>query len=309
MLNVIDGNALGNAHHAATTLSIQGFQTQAIYGYVRMMREMTVSGGPGSRSLILWDGRSKKRYAMFPTYKADRELRLEDPEQLASKNAYRAQVPVIQKALTLLGFTQMVAPDYEADDLAGVIVRKFDQAPKRLITGDEDWLQLVNARTEWFDPRKDGKRINYNNFHLATGYFTQEEFLHGKCLIGDGSDNIPGIPDIGDKTAATFMAEHRSVYEFFKKVDAGAYVPKARKSKNAKSLHPEQVLASPEGRQIFDRNMQLMDLRDPNISQDEIVLIPAGFDPDKFKTLCERLGFVSLLRSYDDWIQPFKGKA
>ncbi len=293
MLNILDGNALGNAHHAATRLSFKGMQTQAVYGYVRMMREMLVTGAQHS-FLVLWDGRAKRRFELLPTYKIDREQRLEDPVQLAQKNAYRAQVPVIRKALTLLGFDQLVAPDFEADDIAGLLVKRHPTIKKRLITGDGDWLQLIDDNCEWYDPRKDGKRVTHATFHESTGYFTPTEFLQGKALQGDTSDSIPGVGGIGEKGAALLLAEHRSVEAFFAKVDAG-WVPTGKKLREFAAT----------GRQIFERNMQLMDLRDPDIPKGVIQITEGFFEPEKFHTLCSRLGFASITRSFSEWIKPF----
>lgn len=306
MLNFIDGNAMGHAHHRATALSFRGMPTQAIFGYMNMLRKLRLEN-PGMAIVVLWDGHAKWRYDLYPGYKGAREEKLKDPDELKLRNEYRDQVPAIKKVVQLLGIKQIVAPDHEADDLAGYYVRATTGIPKRLTTGDEDWLQLVDASTEWNDPRNGGIKptVNHLNFHERTGYATTGEFLEGKVLQGDTSDSINGIVDIGPKTAVEFIAEHRSVQAFFDKVDSGVYKPKTRKSKTAKSLHPEQTIASPEGRQLFARNMKLMDLRNPRVQGHEIQRTEGTFNPVAVRTLAERLGFVSITRAFDNWIGPF----
>lgn len=279
--------------------------TQAIFGYMNMLRKLRLEN-PGMKIVVLWDGYAKWRFELYPGYKAARELKLSDPEELKARNEYRDQVPIIKKVIQLLGITQMVHPEHEADDLAGFFVKHTPGKPKLLTTGDEDWLQLVNAGTTWSDPRNAGAKlpINAANFHERTGYASTAEFLDGKVIQGDNSDSITGILGIADKTAVKFIAEHRSVQAFFDKVDAG-YVPKARKSKTAVSLTPEQILASPEGRQLYARNMTLMDLRNPRVPGHEIQKTEGVLSPAAVRTLCERLGFVSITRAFDNWIGPF----
>jgi DNA polymerase I len=303
---IIDGNALGYSCHNATTLSYGGIKTQAVYGFTRMLRD-TRTAFPEAQITVLWDGYPKHRYEVFPEYKGAREeARQADPEAARNHAEYKFQVPLIQKSAELLGITQLVHPDYEADDMGALLCAARPNRKKRLVTGDTDWLQMLDENTEWFDPRKDGKLITLATLQSAVGYFTPDEYIQGKCLIGDTSDSIPGIPDIGPKTAMEFMAKWKSVYAFFDAVDKGTYTPAARKSKTAKSLHPEQFLASPDGRALFERNMGLMDLRKLKILNPRDAVITKGnFQPEKFKILCGRLGFVSITRNLDEWVAPF----
>jgi 5'-3' exonuclease len=301
----VDGNAMGHAHHNATKLSFGAMQTQAIFGFTRMMRDLRVSN-PGEPIFVLWDGYAKHRFEVLPTYKGDREEALKDPEKLAHREAYRAQVPIIKKMVELMGITQILHPDFEADDLAGLLVASRP-GRTRLVTGDSDWLQLIRDDVEWYDPREGGKLVTLETLHQHYGYFTPSEYLEGKTLMGDDTDSIPGIPDIGKKTAIEFIARWKSVPEFFAAVDSGKYTPQARKSKTAKTLHPEQVLASPEGRATYFRNMALMDLRSPRIPNPEAIEITkAPLDATKLETLCARLGFASITRNFAEWVRPFQ---
>lgn len=118
---------------------------------------------------------------------------------------------------------------------------------------------------------------------------------------------ISGIPNIGEKTACEFLATWGSVFNFFKAVDSGAYTPKQRNTKTAKSLHPEQVLASPEGRRIFLRNLRLMQLLRVEPPKPSDVRIERGkLNVEAFGELCEELAFMSILKDMDKFILPFK---
>lgn len=296
MLILIDGNAMGHAHHNATTLTTGDFQTQAIYGFVRMLRDLT-ERQKGARILVLWDGTAQHRLDLFDGYKAQRaEVLKTDPEALARRIAYRKQVPYIKKATELLGVDQMMNERREADDLAGYFVKRLT-GPITLTTGDGDWKQLVRPNVAWFDPRKDGRWVTHETFQQTTGYFTPEEFLQGKALMGDTSDSIPGIDGLGEKRAAELLAKYRSVDAFFAAWDRGEIKSSAKYIAN---------LVSPAGRAIYARNLVLMDLLNP-LEPDRALnrLTRGAYNPDQLRRLFERLGFVSLLNQWGAWTSPF----
>lgn len=174
-----------------------------------------------------------------------------------------------------------------------------------LVSGDQDWLQLVGPRVTWFDFVRD-RKVDESNFLEFTGFFSPEAFVQGKALMGDTSDSIDGVPKLGDKGAALFLAKFKSVEEFWRRVDAGEHVPERRKSKTATSLHPEEFLASPEGRALFKRNMALMDFKQsPTPGPGELIVNYKQADPEKFLLLCERLAFASILRERHAFLRSF----
>lgn len=296
MLILIDGNAMGHVHHNGTTLTCGTMQTQAVYGFTRMLRDMRHSH-PNARMMVLWDGRAQFRYDLYPEYKGNRDVK-DDPKKQAHRDAYRAQTPYIKGMTKALGIAQVRSPELEADDLAGFFVsRERERESILLVTGDRDWLQLVDEQVAWLDPRGGGKRIDLTNFLDMTGYHSPVEFLQGKALMGDSSDTITGVGGIGEKGAPLFLAEHRTVWDFFAKVDEGKFVPKKK---------PHQKLASPEGRAIFERNMALMDLMTPRKPDPTTLEVDKGpVRLDYAKRLCEKLGFLSILNQWDEWSRPF----
>jgi len=301
---LVDGNSIAHANHNGTALTVGGMQVQAVFGFLRSLRAL-LQATPGDReAIVLWDGSAEFRKALDPDYKGNRAPM--DAKQEKHRAAFKKQTPFIEMALKLLGVRQYRSPLLEADDLGAHFSRALAPAHQvTLVSGDKDWLQLITEDVTWFDPIRD-RRCDLGNFLEFTGYHSPAAFVDGKCLQGDSSDNVSGIEGLGEKGAALLLAQWGSVQRFFDAVDAGTHVPKARKSKNATSPHPEQVLASPEGRARFARNLALMDLsRARKPEPGELILTKAPADADRFTLLCERLAFASILRDRAMFLKAF----
>ena len=295
---IIDGNSLGYAAHSATKLSAGGMETQAIFGFVKTMREI-VSTYKGFSPIVLWDGRSEWRFKLMPEYKSNRES---DANKVAVKEAYAAQRPHIQRAMLSLGVRQMMVASHEADDMAGYLVGKLTKSSSDneivLITGDCDWIQLVRPNVTWRDWRDDSRIVTLDNLMDKTGYATAYGFLEGKCLQGDTSDCISGVGGIGKKGAPEFIAEFGSVRKFWQRCDSGDFVPK-------KKSH--ERLNSEEGRAVFRRNFRLMQLL--SITPPDKAAVSNSHRPqdkEAFAKLCEEFSFVSVLRNLDVFCNAFK---
>lgn len=294
---IIDGNSIGYASHYATKLTAGELETQAIFGFIRTMRELKLIY-PNYTPIVLWDGKAQWRYELCPSYKSNRK---DDPKKLRIREAYVAQRPYIARALNALGIRQLTVKTHEADDMAGHLVTQLSKNPDnkiQLITGDGDWLQLVRSNVSWRDMRDDAKQVDAKNFYDKTGFKTPYLFLQGKCLQGDSSDVIPGVARIGEKTAPLFLAEFGSVSEFWKAVDNGTFKPK-------KAIHTN--LASPKCRAEYARNlkmMQLLKVTPPNAG--DVVTDIGRFDQNKFTELCEELAFNSIIKTMDMFVIPFK---
>jgi 5'-3' exonuclease len=291
---LIDANSIGYAQHDGTKLTVNGFQTQALFGFVRSLRNL-VGKYQTASFIVLWDGRAQWRYDMYPEYKSNRDSL--KPKEKERKEAYKKQVPLIKYALKHLGITQAFDPDAEADDLAGYFVRHISVDKKKkilLVTGDQDWLQLVKPNVMWFDPRID-LMIGMENFHKSTGYFSPEEFLQGKALLGDTSDKIKGVGGIGKQGAPEFLAQFGSVEEFWKLCESGEH---QLKYKAHKSLY------NGEGRENFHRNMELMSLL--KARDIKIYWTLGKLDKEKFRKLCEEMSFISITKGLDMFFKPFE---
>lgn len=340
-LNIlVDGNSIGYANHHATKLTAGELQTQAIFGFIKTMRQLRMSY-PTASILVLWDGKAEFRYELHPGYKGDRR---NTPQKEADHKAYKAQVPHIQRATTLLGISQMLAYNLEADDLAGIFTNRFLAKPENevlLITGDQDWAQLVRERVTWRDLRSDDRIITPYNFFEKTGYKTPYAFLEGKCLHGDSSDCISGVGGIGETTAPLLLAEHGSVRNFWKKCDEGTYTPRTKAERSlwqgtspytkeeweAQFIYVEEPELSADdnekarkkalkkhmdayigqGRSIFGRNLRLMQLmKPPALDKSKLVVTKGKFDREAFADFCGEFAFMSILKGLDNFLTPFK---
>lgn len=296
---IIDGNSIGYAAHYATKLTSGDLQTQAIFGFIKTMRELRAATYRDFKPVVLWDGRAQWRFDLTPEYKSNRD---NDPKKVAFKEAYVEQRPYIARALSHLGIRQITAMTHEADDMAGLMVKQLtDNKPDNevvLITGDQDWVQLVRPNVTWRDLRDDSRIITHKTLMDKTGYSTPYAFLEGKCLQGDISDCISGVGGIGEKGAPELIAEFGSVRKFWQRCDSGDFVPK-------KKAHLR--LCSAEGRQIFGRNFRMMQLLKVAPPAKEAVRVDVGqFNQEAFSELCEELAFNSILRNIDVFCHPFK---
>jgi 5'-3' exonuclease len=142
------------------------------------------------------------------------------------------------------------------------------------------------------------------NFFQETSYESGRAFLEGKAMQGDTSDSIPPVGGIGGKGAAVLLAQYKSVQGLFDAVQGG-HVPDAPRYKKAFAT----FAASEEARANFDRNMKLMNLIDaqmvPTPAGSAPLLNPGSYNPESVQVLFGRLGFVSLLKDYDNWVRPF----
>jgi 5'-3' exonuclease len=295
---LVDANSVGYAAHSATKLTAAGIETQAIYGFLHTLYKLKVRN-PSARISVLWDGRSMRRYAIHPGYKAGRD---DTVEKVKMRAAYDAQKPYLRAMLSDLAVAQLHYADLEADDLAGHYAQKLKARPEvsvLLLTGDFDWLQLVRENVTWYDARRD-LTITPKNMLSQTGYASPYALLEGKCLVGDTSDKIKGVGGIGEKGAPEFLAEFGSVMRFWKMVDAGEFKPVKK---------AQCGLASPAGRALFKRNLALMQLLNvPTPDPSQRLSYGCVFNPDSFKQRCEELNFLSILGKFKDFTAPFAPK-
>ncbi|MPQ56345.1 5'-3' exonuclease H3TH domain-containing protein [Duganella sp. FT27W] len=334
---LIDGNSIGYAAQQATKLISGGMETQAAFGMIRELRSLR-QVHPEYTPFVLWDGRAQWRFDLYPPYKGSRNS---TPEQVAMKESYKRQRPYIARLLRHLGVRQLTVTSAEADDMGGYFAKLLSSAPGSkvgLITGDEDWMQLVRAATAtsgevwWKDPRSDGKFTNHKNFYDKTGCRTPFAFLETKILMGDGSDEITGVGGIGEKGAPEFIAEFGSVREFWRRCDAGEFVPRLKAHKrlyegicpldidqwmtnypgdpaDAKALKKYKDSWPGQGRLIYKRNFQLMQLlKVPAPAKADVQLDAGKFDKEAFAEVCQELAFASILKNLDEFTNTFLQK-
>lgn len=299
-LLLIDVLNLTHAANSNKPLSVGELPTQAIYGVLRSLR-LAVSTFPQLKPICLHDGRSW-RHDAFAGYKASRvkpPSTAAEHKTAAARAQIKPQMPYIRKAFSLLGVTQISTLNLEADDLAGLMVRRAaGKAKIVLLTADKDWVQLVGPSVMWFDPIHD-IRITPASIEERLGVRTARAFLEVKALMGDPSDDIPGVGGIGDKGARELVNAYGSVTDFLNRAieEPGLNLPKKF----------ADLASSNEKQDAFLRNLRLMDLNHGSIPAPKDLRVDHGaLDQDAFGEFCSDLLFRSISRDLAGWLQPFR---
>lgn len=208
ILIIIDGNSLVHrAFHAIPPLSTsQGLMTNAVYGFTNMLLKIIAQEQP-ARIVVAFDkGRITFRHDQYHDYKANRSP---TPDDL------RPQFPILKDVLNALRIKTYELDGYEADDIIGALSAKAEQAglTSIIVTGDRDALQLVSPLTRVRLTKKGISELDeYDEGKIWDRYgITPRQYTDFKGMTGDPSDNIKGIPGIGEKTASRLLKEYGSL--------------------------------------------------------------------------------------------------
>ncbi|GAB6273367.1 MAG: DNA polymerase I [Peptococcaceae bacterium] len=207
---LIDGNSLSyRAFHALPPLATsRGIITNAVYGFTSMILKILRDLKPDFVAACFDKEKITFRHEKFKTYKAQRPP---TPAEL------RAQFPLIKELLQAMRIPVLELQGYEADDLIGSLVLKAEKISLHniILTGDQDVLQLVSPQTKVLLTKKGISEMEEYSAQKVKAQFgvTPAQFTDFKGLVGDPSDNIPGIPGIGAKTAAKLLNEFSSLEE------------------------------------------------------------------------------------------------
>ncbi|MHB9148462.1 MAG: DNA polymerase I [Thermoleophilia bacterium] len=279
-LFLIDGNNLAYRAFFAlpdTISTSEGFPTNALYGFCSMMIKVLTEFAP-EVVIVAWDSREKTfRHEEYADYKAQRKPM---PELL------REQWPFLRELSDAFGFVNLNVPGYEADDILGTLARQGDAEARDvvIVTGDRDALQLVTANVTVMSNTKGITEVK-----LYDPRAVEERFGVPPRLIpdfiglkGDVSDNIPGVPGIGEKTAALLLQEYGSLEE----VLAHAEEVKGPKRRDLLQRHADDARMSKELARL-DKEAPL------DIHAAEVA--PHRLDRARLTELFHRFEFSSLL--------------
>ena len=207
-LILIDGNSLlFRAYFAMRPMiTSDGIHTQGIYAFINMLNKITGDYKPDYIA-VAFDVKEKTfRHEVYPEYKAGR---LKTPIELL------AEVPLLHRVLDAMNIRTFELAGYEADDIIGTVSAAAESEGLRtlIISGDKDELQLVDANTRVLINRKGMSEFDiYDNEAMKERYnLTPSQFIDLKGLMGDSSDNIPGIPGIGEKKGIALLEQYGSV--------------------------------------------------------------------------------------------------
>jgi DNA polymerase I len=209
---LIDGSGyIFRAFHAVPPLSNQaGFPTNALYGFQKMILKFLTDNAPEYCGVAFDVARETFRTALSPEYKAHRS---ECPAELVP------QMPYFRELCSAMGLPIFEVPDFEADDVLGTLARRLsdEDVDVVLVTGDKDFMQLVNDKITLYDSMK-GKISSFGEVHERFGVLP--------CLVpdvlalsGDASDNIIGLQGVGDKTAAQLIQNFGCLEDLLNRAD------------------------------------------------------------------------------------------
>ena len=217
-LMLLDGNSL--AYRAFYALPAENFKTKsglttnAVYGFTAMLINLMRDEAPTHIAAAFDVSRQTFRSERFPEYKATRS---------ATPDEFRGQIDITKEVLTAMGITALSEPGFEADDIIATLATQADESGYRVlvVTGDRDALQLVNSDITVLYPIKGVSTLTrYTPDAVVAKYgLTPEQYPDFAALRGDPSDNLPGIPGVGEKTAAKWIVEYGSLQGLVDNVD------------------------------------------------------------------------------------------
>ena len=204
------------AFHALPPLTnSRGQLTNAAYGFTSILLRTMADVDP-ERAIVAFDAPGTTyRHERFPAYKAQRPSM---PDEL------RSQVPIVRDLVAALGLPLLEATGYEADDVIGTIATaaERDGWEVHIVSGDLDMLQLVTKKVHLMHTAKGGADaiVEYDPERVFARYgLTPEQMVDFKSLKGDSSDNIPGVPGVGEKTASKLIATFGSLEQLYARLD------------------------------------------------------------------------------------------
>jgi len=209
---LIDGSGyIYRAYHAVRHLSTsRGLPTNATFGFTNMLLKL-LSEKKSEYMAMAFDAKGPTfRHEIYEAYKANRPPM---PEDLA------VQIPYIKQIVEGMNIPSLECEGYEADDIIGTVARTAEMKGFRvvMVTGDKDFKQLVSRRISIWDPMKD-RIIDYEGLKKDFG-LEPSQWVDVMALAGDTSDNIPGVPGIGEKTAIKLVKSFGSVAGIYRNLD------------------------------------------------------------------------------------------
>ncbi len=222
-LLAIDGNSILNrAFYGIRPLTTKdGFSTNALYGLVTMVTKQAEAIKPDFCAIAFDLKAPTFRHKMFDAYKAGRRPM---PEELAM------QLPVAKELMRAMGYTVLEKEGYEADDILGTLASmcESEEYDAYLMTGDHDALQLISDRVHIL-LATNTETIDMDKVKFFEKYgIDSTQFVDVKALMGDSSDNIPGVPGIGEKGALKLIAEYGSLDAIYEALPVAKHTPSLR---------------------------------------------------------------------------------
>ncbi len=282
---LIDGHSILNrAFYGLPDLTnSEGWHTGAVYGFLNIMFRILEEEQPTFLTVAFDLKDPTFRHKMYPDYKGTRHAM---PQEL------KQQVPLIKEMLGAMGIAMASLSGYEADDILGTLARKSEEKNMdvTILSGDRDLLQLATEKVMIRLPRTVRGQTTIENFHTAEVLekyqVLPEQIIDLKALMGDSSDNIPGIPGVGEKTATKLIAAYGSIE------NAHAHVDEIKPNKARESLRDHYDLAQ------MSKALATIHTEVPLDYDYEKARLGNLFTREAYE-LCKRLEFKNLLGRFD----------
>lgn len=282
---LVDGNSIVNRAFYGVPLltNAEGRYTNAVYGFLNILLKLLEEETPQYLAVAFDLHAPTFRHQTFADYKGTRKGM---PEEL------REQMPLLKEVLGAMGIAMFAQEGFEADDILGSLSQKAEQAGWSVVvvSGDRDLLQIASDTLKVRIPKTKGGRTETEDYYAADVIekygVTPTEFIDVKALMGDASDNIPGVPGIGEKTASKIIQQYHTLENAI--LHASEVKPK-KASENLVTYAEQARLSQYLATIVRDMDIALVpeDLQIKNL-----------FTPEAY-ALVKRLEFKSLLPHFE----------
>ena len=281
---IIDGNALlHRAWHALPPLTTKkGVLVNAAYGFTSILLNIIKEYKPNYLCAAFDLKAPTFRHKMFADYKAKR---IKQPDELYN------QIPIIKEILESFNIPIYEKKGYEADDVIGTIVKSLKNKKdieKLILTGDLDTLQLIDKTIKVLTFKQGIKDMRiYDNKAVKERYnLSPEQMIDYKALRGDASDNIPGVPGIGEKTAINLISKFKTLDNLYRKFETSNL---ADKLKSKLEENKKQAYFSKELATIITNIKTSFDLQKTKWDYDDETKVYKVFQEYEFKSLLNKI--------------------
>lgn len=284
-LVLIDGHSILNrAFYGVPDLTNgEGLHTNAIYGFLNILFKILDEEQTDYLAVAFDVHAPTFRHEMYQAYKGTRKPM---PEEL------RQQIPVMKQILQAMNVQIMEYAGLEADDILGTLARKAEAQGMEvsLVSGDRDLLQIATEHIKIRIPKTKSGKTEIEDYYakdvLAAYQVTPEQFIHLKALMGDTSDNIPGVPKVGEKTATSLMVTYGSLEEIY------AHVEEIEKKNIRESLK--------ENKDLADLSLALARIKtDCDIALDYEAARAEGFYTQEAYHLFKKLELKNIIKRFE----------
>ena len=260
-------------------INSKGLNTSAIMGFVNTLNEVMTKEKPTHLGVAFDPHGPTFRHIEFPEYKAQREACPED---------IKAAVPIIKKVLEAYRIPVLEVEGFEADDVIGTLATKAGNSgiETYMLTPDKDYGQLVSDNVFMYRPRHDGgyEVMGPQNVIDKYGIENTSQVIDLLGLMGDSSDNIPGCPGVGEKTAVKLINEFGSIDSLLHSTDKLKGALKKKVEENMEQIRMSKYLATIKTDVPIELDLDSLQVKDPN--QEELEKI---FEELEFKTFAKRI--------------------